>query len=1101
MGRIAPVLLFLWAAQCAMAQTKAWQDTITLPTWQEGPPDIHPKFAVLEPQSAIYPYTARLNFGTHRQPQSWRRLNLENEYLVCSFLPDIGGHLYTCRDKRNNRPMFRENQSVKKAEIGPRGAWVSMAIEFNFPVAHSLDRVSPVDFGVRQEKGYGAVWLADTDRASGMRWLAEFILRDGSAALEERMTLRNPTAVRHTYQYWADADLDVDSGTRFVFPTAIMASHGAADLYAWPKPRANADWSKPFTVPDMLGLFAYGTREPFFAVYNADSRTATVHVADPGAVSGKKLYHWGSTNMPDWSERLSDTKSPFIEMQAGVFPNQEAFEFLQPGEQRQFTELWMPGRDLSDVSRANEHAILSVTRSSSGAGEELVAQLNVTHTIPGAHLAMLQGAGEKWQPAWEDKLDLSPAKTYERRFPNPEKSPCRFELRDAAGKLLMVHTEGVYEAVPADAARMGAQLPVGIGPRRNSPADFLKAGQEDEQNEGDYAGAEREYRAGLKRFANAPELQKALGRLLVERRRYAEAAPVLSAASEKLILDQELRYYQGVALARSGKDEEARKAFQISAVDQRFKPSALFELALMDTKPEARANHPAAALDLAQQAIQARPSFIAARRLQIALLRHANQNDELRKALGEALGLDPLDSFLRVEATRLGATDEEIWRHLAADPDRVLDLAGAYIDFGFYADALELLSRKYEAVPANETEPGAALPQDYALVAYYRAYCELKLGRDPSADLALASSQSLKYVFPHRAGDRAVLVEALEAKPHDSSALFLAGLLDLDEDRTGEAAGKLKAAFEIRKNIPAMDYVLGRTLLAAGDKKGSISILRAGLSADPALKAALDEAIHAPDSPPPAAAASARASTATGPAPPPRVGKGANVKLPGSPTQIAMQILGLTAELEPLTSSYFTTLNFPDRKEPPEVLRAYVEVQLQMARRAAAAKDCSGALSRLDNSGDDPALPFTFQSLDAYMTGARYQYFLAAVESLCGLPKDAKRRWERVAKMTPEIDSPDFAFPLAASQSLASSANASVDVVDPILSKIEKRFSAANDEVKGALNYNKGILLLCIGEEKGAIAAFTAGLKAPESGFSHYLNQLAISEARHAKGK
>jgi hypothetical protein len=48
-------------------------------------------------------------------------------------LPDIGGHLYTCLDKISGQPMFYANPSIKKANIGYRGAWAAFGIEFNFP--------------------------------------------------------------------------------------------------------------------------------------------------------------------------------------------------------------------------------------------------------------------------------------------------------------------------------------------------------------------------------------------------------------------------------------------------------------------------------------------------------------------------------------------------------------------------------------------------------------------------------------------------------------------------------------------------------------------------------------------------------------------------------------------------------------------------------------------------------------------------------------------------------------------------------------------------------------------------------------------------------
>src|SRR5581483_9439812 len=106
MRRTFAAIVLAGAAQIAFAESKAWQDTITLPTWIEGAPDIHPKLNAIDPELSFYPYTERKNFTGERKSQVWRRLNLENEYLTCSFLPDLGGHLYTCVDKRNGHPLF-----------------------------------------------------------------------------------------------------------------------------------------------------------------------------------------------------------------------------------------------------------------------------------------------------------------------------------------------------------------------------------------------------------------------------------------------------------------------------------------------------------------------------------------------------------------------------------------------------------------------------------------------------------------------------------------------------------------------------------------------------------------------------------------------------------------------------------------------------------------------------------------------------------------------------------------------------------------------------------------------------------------------------------
>ena len=1070
-------------AHVCHAESKAWQDTITLPTWIEGAPDIHPQIGALDAKpdpfdlhSSFYPYTARLNFTAVREPQVWRRLNLENEYLSCSFLPDLGGHLYTCIDKRNGHPIFRVNPSVKKADVGPRGAWVAMGVEFSFPVAHARDTVSPVDFAVRQEKDHAEVWLGDTDRVTGMEWVSEFVLRDGSAALEQRVTLRNPTSVRHPYLWWANADLDLDEGARFVYPAGVMASHGVTDLYSWPRSKAGADLSKPFNVSEELCYFAYGSREPFIAVYNASSRTATVHVADPSIVTGKKLYHWGRTGLAWARQHLSDTNSGYVEMQAGLFGNQEIREFLEPLQQVEFTEWWMGGRELNGVTRANEQAILSFERVPGARGNNLVVQLNAVRSIPGAQISIVRGSSAVWQ----DKSDLSPAKTYEHTFPNPEKGVAyRFELRDANGKLLMLHTEGTYEAVTSESVKLGPQPSRAPGSRRESATDFLAAAEQDEKYSLFHV-AESEYREGSKKFPGDVRLKEALGRLLATRNRYAEAAQLLSEAAQTRMLDPELRYYLGLALAFSGKEEDARRSWIAAVPDGRFGPSALIGLASL----EARGGNSSAALDFAQKAIDRRPSLLVARKLQVALLRHAGRDAEALQRLNAALALDPLDSFLRFEATRLGAKDDALWPHLAADPERVLNLVDTYFKFGLFADALELLSRQYQAAPANQAEPGAVLLQADALASYYRGYCLLKLGRDAGADFKLAASQPLEYVFPHRASTRAVLAAALQVNANDASAHYLTGLLDLDQNRPADAIPELQAALAIRKDIPALHYVLGRALLLFNDRRTeAVAVLKEGISLNPSdktLKSLLEEKPSAPVTLPPIASVAAK---------PPVTGT------PATPEELVQQALNLSAEGES-ANGIFNEHNFPQERQPESVRWAYIEVQLQALRRRAAQKDCSAVLSGVDSiGGNDGDVPFTARGFEDLLKGARVQYFLGAVESLCGQAKSAQSRWTKVARLKPPAASADFAFPAIAAQSLAQKGGA-FDL-GPWLDQANK---ALNDgaEAKGLLDYSKGILLLAAGDERGAMAAFNAGAGEPDHDFSQYLNRAALAEAHRA---
>ena len=165
MRPLIPVLLLTGTvALAATPAVRAWQGSIALPTWEEGPPDPIPQLSLLGAGKPWYPYPVRLSFGSVKRNEVWRALNLENEYLTCVVLPDLGGHLYSCRDKLSGYEMFHANGSIKKANIGIRGAWAALGVELNFPEGHSLLTVSPVDFRITQSARPAAAFSATSTR-------------------------------------------------------------------------------------------------------------------------------------------------------------------------------------------------------------------------------------------------------------------------------------------------------------------------------------------------------------------------------------------------------------------------------------------------------------------------------------------------------------------------------------------------------------------------------------------------------------------------------------------------------------------------------------------------------------------------------------------------------------------------------------------------------------------------------------------------------------------------------------------------------------------------------------------------------------------------
>ncbi len=385
----------------ARAEVRVWQGELKLPTYEEGAPDPNPPFDAFATVRFNYPYTLRERITDHAVEHTWRAVFLENEYLKCTVLPDIGGHVYTCIDKISGRPMFYANPSIKKAQIGYRGAWAAFGIEFNFPVSHNWVSMSPVNYAFeKRADGTGSVTVGNIDRVYGMEWSVELLLQPGSTLLEERVTLYNRSDARHRFYWWNNAAIEVWDDSRVEYPMRFAASHGFKSVEPWPIDRDGIDLSiMRNQTKGPVSLFVHGSREPFMGIWNPKTNTGTAHYADYAELPAKKIWSWGvDADGLDWRKSLSDNGSAYAEVQAGLFRNQETYAFLEPRQQIRFSEFWMPVRNTGGISRANLVGVMHLER----LGGKLHAACNVNRKFAGSTVRILDGE----RVIAEEKADL-----------------------------------------------------------------------------------------------------------------------------------------------------------------------------------------------------------------------------------------------------------------------------------------------------------------------------------------------------------------------------------------------------------------------------------------------------------------------------------------------------------------------------------------------------------------------------------------------------------------------------------------------------------------------------------------------------------------------
>jgi tetratricopeptide (TPR) repeat protein len=1064
MMRLKLLSAFLLLPLCqATAQVRVWQGTLTLPTYEEAPPDPNPPFDQYANDRFNYPYTLRTNLMNQRTDHAWRALFLENEYLKCSVLPDLGGHLYTCTDKISGQSMFYANPSIKKAAISYRGAWAAFGIEFNFPVSHNWVSLSPVDFAFGQ-KGDGSafVQVGNIDRVCGMQWSVELVLQPHSTVLEERVTLNNRSDVRHRFYWWNNAGVQVWDDSLIQYPMRFTASHGFRDVEPWPIDKDGADLSiVKNQVNGPVSLFVHGSREPFMGIWNPHTNTGVVHYAEYAQLPAKKIWSWGTDpDGLDWRTALSDNNSAYVEVQAGLFRNQETYAFLEPRQTIKFSEFWMPVRDIGGISRANRTAVVHLGRQQ----QAMAIGLNVNQAVPQATIRILAGDLEVFQ----QKTDLDPQQTWSHRIENAEEQQkYTFELRDSKGALLLRQTEGQYDWTPEDQIQTGIQPSFNIPDREHrTEDDWLQLGNEEELD-GRLLIAIKTYRDALDRFPESMQLRKAAGRLCASLLRYEEAKTFLEPVAARDTTDAEASYYLGIAYEGLGQNREARESYEAAERLPAFRAAAGVRLAEL----WARADSLQQAESYLRTATGSAPDDPRAAEELSAVLEAEGKKEEAQSLAHEWLARFPQRYFL---LEQIGKPDLE---HLGDDAERVLNVASEYMRLGMYSRALDVLSRSYPPAKPDETEPGMLAPGKHPMVAYLRAYCREKLGQSSSADFSAAAHLATNYVFPNRPEDLEVLRTAVRLNVQDANAHYLLGTLYFSRGLTREALSEWEKARNLNPQIPVLHASLGRALLhEQDDPDKALGVFQEGLRPDPAnieLYTGMDQALSLLRRPPQERVAALERY-------PDHDHIASNL--------VYELILNLVeaGEFEK-AEALFRNRFFPREEGGINVREVWLELEVQRAISGARSGRCGEAVGLVDHLVEPVAdLPFTHDGLEQFVRSARFSYLIGDVYKVCGVHEKSRASFERSAQQS--------GFENAAWSWKASKELPDFDdgAARRKLNDILERSNHDGERTAWWL-YNRAMLDSSVGDDQQAQKEFREALLAPDHRMAYHLTRLAVS--------
>lgn len=413
------------------------------------------------------PYTAQDSYDHTEQMREFDAAILENDCLRATFLPGVGGKLWSLYDKRRERELLASNPVFKPCNLAIRNAWTAGGVEFNCGVrGHNpltCDKIFAAE-GVGED-GEPFLRLYAFERIRAITYQMDFYLPEGSAFLLARMRLVNGADLPVPIYWWSNIAVPQEEGARILVPAdKTYVNHKTDPVYIIDIPMVNGvDQSYPINHVETIDHF-YRIPENSrkFEAHIRRDGTGIIH-ASTRRLKGRKMFVWGmSVGGQNWQRFLTNKDGqPYVEIQAGLaytqnesllFPAHTAWEWVEaygavemdPGkvhgayrESRVNVEKWLdehlPERDLDDfLMRTKKDAVKGTTTAFYGEpwgtlDDEIKVSLGGKRTASYLDFGPVGKEQELWQRLLQTGKFDEPA---------PEEAPASFMVQDEWFELL-----------------------------------------------------------------------------------------------------------------------------------------------------------------------------------------------------------------------------------------------------------------------------------------------------------------------------------------------------------------------------------------------------------------------------------------------------------------------------------------------------------------------------------------------------------------------------------------------------------------------------------------------------------------------------------------
>lgn len=746
-----------------------WKEEVTIPTYGVGKPDKNPMFLekrVYQGSSGVvYPHPVIDKIMDEKKEQVYTAVYLENEFIKIMILPQLGGRIQMAYDKVKQRHFLYYNQVIKPALVGLTGPWISGGIEFNWPQHHRPSTFDPVDYQlVQNEDGSATCWVNEVELMFRTKGMAGFTLHPGKAYLEIKGKLYNRTPFPQTFLWWANPAVKVNDDYQSVFPPDVYAvfDHGKRDVSAFPIAKGTyykvdyapgTDISRYKNIPVPTSYMAVASKYNFIGGYEHDAGGGLLHVADHHISPGKKQWTWGHGDFGKaWDRNLTDEDGPYIELMTGVFTdNQPDFSWIQPYEEKEFVQYFMPYREVGQVKNATKEAAAGIEIS----GNNAILKVHFTGVYKNIEIRVSTGD----EILFSQLATGSPEEPFSANFSLSAKIYLLEVIDTITGKRLVSYQHESLQEKELPQPAVEAKKPADVV---NNEQLFLTGHHIEQYRHATYSPLDY-YEEALRRDAGDIRCNNAMGLWYIRKARPAKAEGYLRKAIATATFrnpnpyDGECYYNLGWSLFLQNKYDDAYDAFYKATWNDAWQHAGFLNLARIACRRKDWED----ALQLIDKSLNRNMNSHTARHLKAVILGKMGRSNEAWINLSLQQDLFNYGClFEKKENSKLLELTRN-WFH------NMLEYALDYIHAGLFEEAEELLLLHL----AHTTSPSP-------LCFYYLSWVAGNRNNKAMALDYAAKGHALshEYCFPHRIEDALVLEYILGIAPHPRCRYYLGNL-------------------------------------------------------------------------------------------------------------------------------------------------------------------------------------------------------------------------------------------------------------------------------------------------------------------------------------